>query len=68
MSGFVSDVALTEGVVGRRVGAWCIDSIVIGTMLLLLHLLLWVLGFLTFGRGLFVAGGLWVVPSPYFSV
>jgi uncharacterized RDD family membrane protein YckC len=68
MSGFVSDIALTEGVVGRRVVAWCIDSIVIGVVLLLLNLLLWVLGFLTLGLGWFLAGGLWVVPIVYVIV
>jgi uncharacterized RDD family membrane protein YckC len=65
MSGFVSDVALTEGVVGRRVIAWFVDAILMGVVLAALHIVLWVLGFLTFGLGWFLAGGLWVVPLAY---
>jgi uncharacterized RDD family membrane protein YckC len=65
MSGFVSDVALTEGVVGRRVIAWFVDAVLMGVVLAALHIVLWVLGFLTLGLGWFLAGGLWVVPLAY---
>ena len=65
MSGFVTDAVLTEGVVGRRVVAWLVDALIIGALLAVLHTLLWVLGFLTFGLGWFLAGGLWVVPMLY---
>ncbi len=65
MSGFVNDVILTEGVVGRRVLAWCVDALIVGLTLAVLHLLLWIVGFLTFGLGWFLLGGLWVLPIAY---
>jgi uncharacterized RDD family membrane protein YckC len=68
MSGFVSDAGLTEGVVGRRVVAWLVDATVIGIVLVALHLVLWLVGFLTFGLGWFLAGGLWVLPLAYIAV
>jgi uncharacterized RDD family membrane protein YckC len=68
MSGFVSDAELTEGVVGRRVVAWLVDATVIGISLGALHLVLWLLGFLTFGLGWFLAGGLWVLPLGYIVI
>jgi uncharacterized RDD family membrane protein YckC len=65
MSGFVSDAVLTDGVLGRRALAWLVDAILMGVILGLLHVALWILGFLTFGFGWFLAGGLWVVPLVY---
>ena len=34
-------------------------------MLVALHLALWVLGFITFGLGWFLLGGLWAIPLAY---
>jgi uncharacterized RDD family membrane protein YckC len=68
MSGFVDDVTLTEGVVGRRVLGWCVDALVVGLMLVVLNVLLWIVGFLTFGLGWFLLGGLWVLPIAYMIV
>jgi uncharacterized RDD family membrane protein YckC len=68
MSGFVSDAGLTEGVVGRRVVAWLVDATVIGIALAALNLVLWLVGFITFGLGWFLAGGLWVLPLAYIVV
>jgi uncharacterized RDD family membrane protein YckC len=64
-SGFVDEVLLTQGVTGRRVGGWFIDLLLMALVLSALHIALWVLGFLTFGLGWFLLGGLWVVPLVY---
>ena len=64
-SGFVDEVLLTQGVTGRRVGGWFIDLLLMGVVLAALHIALFVLGFLTFGLGWFLIGGLWAVPLAY---
>jgi uncharacterized RDD family membrane protein YckC len=64
-SGFVDEVLLTEGVTGRRVGGWFIDLLIMAIVLTALNIALWVLGFLTFGLGWFLLGGLWAVPLVY---
>jgi uncharacterized RDD family membrane protein YckC len=64
-SGVAGEGPLTDGVTGRRVAAWLADAILVGLLLVLLHLALWVLGFLTFGLGWFLLGGLWLVPLAY---
>jgi uncharacterized RDD family membrane protein YckC len=68
MSGFVSDAVLTEGVIGRRVIAWLVDAIAVGVLLVPLRLALWLIGYLTFGLGWFLAGGLWVIDFVYIIV
>ena len=42
-----------------------VDALLQGLILGALHLALWIAGFLTFGLGWFLAGGLWVVPIIY---
>jgi uncharacterized RDD family membrane protein YckC len=64
-SGFVDEVLLTQGVTGRRVGGWFIDLLIMAVVLLGLHIALWFVGFLTFGLGWFLLGGLWVIPILY---
>jgi uncharacterized RDD family membrane protein YckC len=64
-SGFVDEVLLTEGVTGCRVGGWFIDLLLMAIVLTALHISLWILGFLTFGLGWFLLGGLWAVPLAY---
>jgi len=64
-SGFFDEVLLTQGVTGRRVGGWFIDLLIMAIILSALNISLWVLGFLTFGLGWFLLGGLWVVPLAY---
>ncbi len=64
-SGVVDEAALTDGITGRRVGGWFIDAVIVGAILFAAHIALFVLGFLTFGLGWFLAGGLWVVPLCY---
>jgi uncharacterized RDD family membrane protein YckC len=67
MSGsrFVDEVMLTQGVTGRRIGGWFIDLLLMAVVLTALRIVLWVLGFLTFGLGWFLLGGLWAVPLAY---
>jgi uncharacterized RDD family membrane protein YckC len=57
--------ALTDAITARRVGAWLIDAIILAILLGVMHLVLWILGFVTFGLGWFLLGGLWVVPVAY---
>jgi len=64
-SGLAGEAPLTDGVTGRRVLAWLVDAIVVGILLLALNISLWLVGFLTFGLGWFMLGGLWVVPLAY---
>ena len=64
-AGVADEAALTDGVTGRRVAAWLVDVVLVGIVLACLHLGLWVIGFLTFGLGWFLAGGLWVIPTAY---
>jgi uncharacterized RDD family membrane protein YckC len=64
-SGIPDDTALTSGITGRRIGGWLVDAILVGLLLALLHLALWIVGFVTFGLGWFLLGGLWVVPVAY---
>ena len=59
------EAPLTDGVTGRRVLAWLVDAICVGLVLVVLHVVFWVVGFLTFGLGWFLLGGLWVVPMAY---
>lgn len=59
------EIALTSGVTTRRIAGWFVDAVIIGFALALTHLLLWIVGFLTFGLGWFLAGGLWVIPLAY---
>ncbi|MEJ0047856.1 MAG: RDD family protein [Rhodospirillales bacterium] len=70
MSGsvFVDEVLLTQGVTGRRVGGWFIDLLLMAVVLSALRILLWVAGFITFGLGWFLLGGLWVVPLVYVAL
>ena len=64
-SGYADETALTAGITMRRVGGWLVDAILLGLLLVLLHVGLWIVGFLTFGLGWFMLGGLWVVPIVY---
>lgn len=57
--------ALTDRIITRRVLAWFVDAICVAVALGVLHLFFLVLGYLTFGLGWFLAGGLWVVPIGY---
>ena len=60
-----SEEAATAGITMRRVGGWVVDALLQGLTLGALHLVLWIAGFITFGLGWFLAGGLWVVPIVY---
>ena len=64
-SGYSDEMALTAGITMRRLGGWLVDAIILGLLLTLLHISLWIVGFLTFGLGWFMLGGLWVVPIVY---
>jgi uncharacterized RDD family membrane protein YckC len=64
-SGVAGEAPLTDGVTGRRVVAWFVDAIAVGLLLVALHIACWVVGFLTFGLGWFLIGGLWIVPLAY---
>jgi uncharacterized RDD family membrane protein YckC len=64
----MNEAALTDGIIGRRVVASVIDGLILGLILAALHTVLWILGYLTFGLGWFLAGGLWVVPMVYIFV
>ncbi len=57
--------ALTEAITARRLGGWLVDAFILALLLGVLHLALWILGFVTFGLGWFLLGGLWVVPVAY---
>jgi uncharacterized RDD family membrane protein YckC len=62
---WVNEVSLTEGVVGRRVVGWVIDAVILGVCLLVLKLVLFLFGLITFGIGWYLYGGLWIVPAAY---
>ncbi len=64
-SGFSDEAQLTDGVTTRRIAGWFVDAIIVGIFLAGLRVALWILGFLTFGFGWFLLGGLWVVPLVY---
>jgi uncharacterized RDD family membrane protein YckC len=70
MSGFMpmNDAALTDGIIGRRIIGALIDGFILGLVWLALHTTLWILGFLTFGLGWYLATGLWVVPIAYIFI
>jgi len=57
--------ALTDAITARRLGGWLVDAFILTILLGALHLGLWILGFVTFGLGWFLLGGLWVVPVAY---
>jgi uncharacterized RDD family membrane protein YckC len=67
-SGFSVETALTSGITGRRLGGWLVDAILVGIVMIALNLALWIIGFLTFGLGWFMLGGLWVIPIAYVFV
>ncbi len=67
MSGAYYDPAsfLTEGVLLRRVFAWCVDLLLIGILVALAGSLVFVLGLLTFGLGFGLMAGLPVIGFLY---
>ena len=67
-SGFTVETALTNGITGRRLGGWLVDAILVGIVMVVLNVVFWILGFLTFGLGWFMLGGLWVIPIAYVFV
>jgi uncharacterized RDD family membrane protein YckC len=67
-SSFADDTALTAGITMRRLGGWLVDAIILGLALGILHVVLWLVGFVTFGLGWFLLGGLWVLPVAYVFV
>jgi len=64
-AGFVNETVLTTGITMRRLGGWLADAIILAVLMGVLHLSLWVLGFVTFGLGWYLLGGLWVIPVAY---
>jgi uncharacterized RDD family membrane protein YckC len=63
--GYVDETALLDGIMARRLGGWLVDAIILAVLLGALHLGLWIIGFVTFGLGWFLLGGLWVIPVAY---
>lgn len=63
-----NEVALTEGITMRRVLSALADGLLIGIVLGILHVVLGVLGFVTFGLAWFLIGGLWVLPTAYVAL
>lgn len=61
----VSDASLTDGVLPRRVVAWCIDALAIAVLVGVLWVVLATFGVLTLGLGLPLLGALPVVPFAY---
>ncbi len=61
----IDEQALTDAIIQRRLMGWLIDALVVGMALLALHVVFFLLGFLTFGLTWFLIGGLWVVPVAY---
>lgn len=59
---------LTDGVMARRVAASIVDGIIVGLGAAVLHLALFLLGFLTLGFGWYLIGGLWVLPILYLAL
>ena len=62
------EAALTDGITLRRLGGWLADAIILTLILGLLKLALWILGYVTFGLGWYLLGGLWIVPIAYIFV
>ncbi len=62
---FADPPALTDGITMRRLAGWLIDACIVALLLGGLHVTLWILGFVTFGLGWFLANGLWVLPIAY---
>jgi len=63
--GYVDETTLLDGIMARRLGGWLVDAIILAVLLGVLHLGLWIIGFVTFGLGWFLLGGLWVIPVAY---
>jgi uncharacterized RDD family membrane protein YckC len=63
--GYLDETTLLDGIVARRLGGWLVDAIILAVLLGALHLGLWIIGFVTFGLGWFLLGGLWVIPVAY---
>ncbi len=60
-----TDAELTDGVLGRRLVAWLIDSVILTVILAVLGILLFIFGVVTLGLAMPLLGGLWVVPTVY---
>jgi uncharacterized RDD family membrane protein YckC len=67
-AGFSDETALTAGITGRRLTGWLADAIILSLGLAVLHVALWIVGFITFGFGWYLLGGLWVIPIAYVFV
>ncbi len=63
--GYLDETPLLDGIMARRLGGWLVDAIILAVLLGGLHLGLWIIGFVTFGLGWFLLGGLWVIPVAY---
>lgn len=61
----VTDAELTDGVFGRRLLAWLIDSLILTVILAVLGIVLFIFGLITLGLAMPLLGGLWVVPTVY---
>lgn len=59
---------LTDGVLMRRVWAWCIDLLIVGVIVAVLWVLLFLFGLLTLGLGLPLLGLLPIVPLAYHTL
>jgi len=64
-TGFETNAWPTEGVLGRRILGWAIDSVILGIGITILWVVLFVFGIATFGLGVPLLGTLWVVPTLY---
>ena len=62
---FRPDAALSEGVLARRVGAWVLDLVAVGILVLALWLVLVAFGVLTLGLAFPLMGVLPAVPIAY---
>jgi uncharacterized RDD family membrane protein YckC len=63
--GWLTDDWLTQGVLLRRLLAWCLDVVLIGLLLVLLWVALLLFGFITLGLGMGALGILPFVPFAY---
>ena len=63
--GELTDADLMDGVFGRRLIAWLIDSLILTVVLAVLGVLLFIFGLVTLGLAMPLLGGLWVVPTVY---
>ncbi len=63
-----AEARLTEGVLTRRVIAWCIDAVLIGIIMAVLWVVLGLFGLITLGLGLPLLGLLPVVPFAYHTL